>query len=243
MSTPDILKGKSAPISGADYSPRAIARRYASAFGREGYLFSLLLSTCAIAWSFLFNLYAISFATSHASNPVTDLILTNTPIIDVDGFFVYGTLSLILFIVIICLLHPKRAPFSLSAMALFWVIRGVFVSLTHLGPIETHITSDFGATIQNLFFNGHDYFFSGHTGVPFLFALIYWRETYLRYAFLVLSAYFGVVVLIGHLHYSIDVFGAFFITYTIYSLALYLFPQTRTLFMEDDPIAPAPVDI
>jgi hypothetical protein len=212
---------------------QALKDRYQSVSRYPGYMRMVLLSLLAISGAFLVNLYAIRFATEWASNQVTDLILSNTPIFEVDELFVYGTFFLLGFVILISLTYPKRIPFSLYSMALFWVIRAVFVSLTHLGPISSHTVIDFGATVQRFLFSGHDYFFSGHTGTPFLFALLYWRERAIRYAFLALSIALAMVVLLGHLHYSIDVFAAFFITYSIYQIAVHSFPRSRSLFLED----------
>ena len=50
---------------------------------------------------------------------------------------------------------------------------------------------------------------------------------------LVASLVFGTAVLLGHLHYSIDVFSAFFITYAIFHLAIWLFPKDYGLSRED----------
>jgi hypothetical protein len=181
-----------------------------------------LISIVAFLASLAVQYYATAFATARVSNPVTDIILSNVPIFDMSEVYVYGLLSLTAFIVFLCLAHPKRIGFTLYSLALFIVIRSIFVSLTHLAPYPIPPSPDFGTTMQKIFFGG-DLFFSGHTGVPFLMALIYWREELLRYLFLALSVFFGTVVLVAHLHYSIDVFSAFFITYTIYHLSLYLF--------------------
>jgi membrane-associated phospholipid phosphatase len=77
---------------------------------------------------------------------------------------------------------------------------------------------------------GGDLFFSGHTGMPFLLALIFWEDKWTRFLFLGFSIMFGIVVLLAHLHYSIDVLSAFFITYTIFHLALYIFKKDRDMF-------------
>jgi membrane-associated phospholipid phosphatase len=60
-------------------------------------------------------------------------------------------------------------------------------------------------------------------------ALIYWDDKPKRYLFLAWSVVFGATVLLGHLHYTIDVFAAFFITYGIYHLARWLFPRDYDL--------------
>jgi len=77
---------------------------------------------------------------------------------------------------------------------------------------------------------GSDMFFSGHTGMPFLLALMFWEDKLARYISLTASCIFGAAVLFGHLHYSIDVFAAFFITYTIFQIAQKFFPEDYRLF-------------
>ncbi|MEI8091030.1 MAG: phosphatase PAP2-related protein [bacterium] len=74
---------------------------------------------------------------------------------------------------------------------------------------------------------GADLFFSGHTGLPFLFALIFWNNKWMRYLFVLTAIYFGAIVLLGHLHYSIDVLSAFFITYTIRHINEFLWKKDK----------------
>jgi len=222
------------------WSLSAIAHRYARVRARKGYGASALLAFISFMISLTAQYYAVAFATSHVSNTVTDLFLSNVPRVDVDGIYVYGLFCLVAFIIFLFAVNPKRAPFIGYSLALFIIIRSVFVTLTHLAPYPIATGPDFGAAMTKIFFGG-DLFFSGHTGVPFLMALIYWREKWLRYLFIAWSIFFGLIVLLGHLHYSIDVLSAFFITYSIYHLALYLFPWSRELFLEDDPVEVAVV--
>jgi hypothetical protein len=181
------------------------------------------------------NDYATGYATERASNTVTDLILSNTPVFDVSAYFVYGAALLIVFILFVLLLNPNQIPFTLYSLAIFYVTRGVFISLTHLGPFPYHTPVEFstnlGQFLSRIFFGGGDLFFSAHTGAPFLMALIFWRQPLLRYIFLWWSAFFAVVVLLGHIHYSIDVASAFFISFGIYHLTLWLFSKEHALFL------------
>ncbi len=172
---------------------------------------------------------AIDFANEAASSPVGDVILSNTPVFDVGIFFVYGMFLLVAFIAALCLSHPNRTAFILHSLTIFVLIRSAFVSLTHVGAFDTQLVSEFGPAITRMFF-GADHFFSGHTGAPFLMALIFWQTPVLRYIFLAWSVFFGAVVLLGHLHYSIDVLAAFFITYGIYHMARWLLPRDWALF-------------
>ena len=213
---------------------RELARRYRRHLKKPEFALSVVLSFVSFLVSvFVVQPFVVDFATERASNSVTDIVLSNTPVFDVDGFFVYGMFLLIVFITLLCLAHPKRIPFTLYSLTLFVLIRCVFVSLTHLAPFAVHVSSDFGPAVSRAFF-GSDLFFSGHTGAPFLMALVYWREKSLRYVFLLWSVFFAVIVLLGHFHYSIDVLSAFFITYGIFHIAEWLFPRSCMLFLSDD---------
>ena len=209
--------------------------RYKTSLALPFFLRGVFEALIMFAVSIVVTTGAATFASHEASNSVTDLILSNTPAFKVDDFFVYGAFMFIVYIVLVSLVHPRRIPFTLYSLGLFYLVRAGFISLTHIALFPTHSVSDFGYTFTQFFFGGSDLFFSGHTGAPFLFALLYWRERYLRYIFLACSVFFAIIVLLGHLHYSIDVASAYFITYSIYHLALYLFPLSRQWFVADDP--------
>lgn len=189
---------------------------------------------------FVVNFYAGLYATEKASSPVTDIILSNIPVFDLQWIFVWGAIIFWIFIVLLILYEPKQIPFTLKATALFIIVRAIFISLTHIGPFPTMITPDPESIVNeyefmmSLFF-GKDLFFSGHTGLPFLMALVFWRSVTLRYFFIAAAIMFGAVVLMAHLHYSIDVLSAFFITYGIYKIALKIFPKDEKLFREGLP--------
>lgn len=209
----------------------AIIRRHKEHWLERTFRRSSILAIAMFIGSLAVQGWAVTFATEKASNPVTDLILSNTKALDVDFFFVWGMVLLIAFISYLCLVKPKRIPFVLHSLTLFIVIRSMFVSLTHISPFPEHTVIDFGTAVTKVFF-GADLFFSGHTGAPFLMALIFWNNIKLRYIFLAWSLFFAGVVLLGHLHYSIDVASAFFITFAIYHIALKFFPEEKTMFDE-----------
>lgn len=207
---------------------KTLKETYFSHFTNKKFLIAFATSLLFLAVALVINFYAGTYATKSASNSVTDIILSNTRAYDLDGFFIYGTMFFICFIFFILLLHPHKAPFTIKSIALFVIIRSLFITLTHLGPFPSQIAinSDF----LSKFSFGADLFFSGHTGLPFLLALIFWREPLLRYIFLTFSLMFAIVVLLAHLHYSIDVLSAFFITYSIFHITLYMFKKDKEMF-------------
>lgn len=185
---------------------------------RESFSVALLL----LAMSLVINFYAGSYADIVTSNYVTDVILSNIPVFDVDWLFVDGAFFLVFCIILVCIKYPGRAPFVVKAVSIFYVIRSLFIMLTHIAPYPTHTIIDPMSIMRIFNFDGQ-LFFSGHVGLPFLMALIFWDNKHLRYFFTIFSILFAAVVLMGHMHYSIDVFAAFFITYGIYHLATFFF--------------------
>ncbi len=215
---------------------KKLIKSYAFYFKNRDFLYSFLISFVMLAVALFINFYAGLYATDHASNSVTDIILSNISTYDVDGIFIYGAFAFWIFFICLCSLYPHKIPFTAKTLSLFIVIRSIFISLTHLGPFPSQIVISATSIISKFSF-GADLFFSGHTGIPFLFALIFWDTPRLRWAFIATSIMFGIVVLLGHLHYSIDVLSAFFITYTIFHLAELFFKKDRIIFHSGIPPA------
>lgn len=205
---------------------------------QKSYFLSFMTGILFLVISFIVNYYAADYATLRASDSVTDIVLSNTRVYDVDAMFVFGALIMVAIIAGVIIFNPKSAPFSVKSIALFVFIRAIFVSLTHIRIFPFHAVLDYSFLSTSQFWNGiftgNDLFFSGHTGLPFLMALIWWKNRFLRTLFLLFSFTFAVVVLLGHLHYSIDVLSAFFITYTIWHIAMYLFEKDWKFFQNDN---------
>jgi len=207
-----------------------LIEKHKSHWSQKSFLSSVLLGFLLLAGSLVVNYIAGVYATERAGNAVTDIFLDNLPVVNVDIIFVYGFILMLLFIVILMLYEPQKMPFTTKGLALFIFIRSIFVTLTHLGPIAESAIVSSGRLIRYLTFGG-DYFFSAHVGMPFLMALIFWDNKYIRNIFLGFSFIFGFSVLLGHLHYSIDVFAAFFISYGIFHIAQWLFDRDYKLFL------------
>ncbi len=195
---------------------------------RRTTIFALLF----LVVSFFVNFYAGTYATREASNSVTDLILNNIRVFDVDGIYVYGFLAFCVFAASFCAFEPKRIPFFAKSVALFTITRSLFVVLTHIGPFPSQLNID--SILFSKFSFTADLFFSAHTGLPFLMALIFWESKRFRVLFIALSVFFAVAVLLGHLHYSIDVVAAYFITYTIFHVSRTIFKKDQEMFLAQD---------
>ncbi|MFH0819066.1 MAG: phosphatase PAP2-related protein [Patescibacteria group bacterium] len=194
----------------------------------RSFLLSVIMSLIFFAISFFINYGAVLYSTARAGNATTDILLQNLPVVNLDLIFSEGVLFFIIFVTILLLAEPATIPFTLKSVALFICVRSIFVSMTHLAPYPDHIIPD----LDHLKYitSGADLFFSGHTGLPFLLALLFWKNKYLKIIFLTSSILAAITVILGHLHYSIDVFSAFFITYGIYHIAQKAFKNDFNVF-------------
>ena len=209
---------------------------YKTYFANKNFTISFLDGLILFGVSLVIQFFISGYVNSLPSVSVTDIILSNTRVYDVGGIFVYGSVLLVLVTLFIILRRVNYMPFVMKSVALFTLIRSIFVSLTHISAFPTRIVIEsafFNKTIFSGIFTGNDLFFSGHTGLPFLLALIFWDNKKLRFMFLGFSILFAIVVLLGHIHYSIDVLSAYFITYSIFQICKFLFKKELALFREN----------
>ena len=184
-----------------------------------------------LAVSLIVNFAAGRYSAKSATNFVGDMFLDNLPTINFSYIIVEGAFLLIIVSVLLLILKPRYLLFSLKAVPIFNIARSFFVSMTHLGIYPEQITLGDGPIDRlYIFFNLQDgFFFSAHTGLPLLMALIVWHEKFWRYFFIGASALFAIAVLFAHVHYSIDVFAAPFMTYGIFKIASTLFRKDYEL--------------
>jgi hypothetical protein len=195
---------------------------------QKSFLFNALLGILLLVGSLYVNSFAQTYTATHASNYVTDILLDNLPTVDVHLIFSEGAMLFLFILAAILILEPKYIPFSLKCIALFFVIRSFFLILTHLAPPLHEVYIDPTDWIQRLS-SGKDQFFSAHTGLPFLMSIIFWKEKFFRYFFMACTVVGGVAVILGHLHYSIDVFSALFISFGIFHIAKLFFAKDYRL--------------
>ncbi len=195
---------------------------------------SLMIGIVIFALALIFQLYASAYTTRVSSNFVRDILLDNLPVVGLNTIIVEGAFIFTLFVTLLVISKPKYLIFSLKAGAIFIATRAMFNALTHLGIYPNSVVLDkgFWDNIYGSLGMTAGFFFSGHTGFPFLFALIFWNEKVLRYIFLSVSLLFGISVLLAHVHYSIDVFAAPYITYSIFVMSKYLFSNDYSLITE-----------
>lgn len=203
-------------------------------FWTERHKHSLYLAIVLIILSLIIQIGAGRYSARRAisANSVGDIFLDNLPLVNLDFMIVQVALIFWVGCIFLMVVRPKYLLFGLKATALFVVFRSFFLSLTHVGIYPNDISLNPGGDIDrflNLFSFPGNYFFSGHTGFPFLMTLIFWKEKLWRRFFGLATIVFAATMLLAHAHYSIDVFAAPFITYGIFKITEYLFPFDRAL--------------
>ena len=152
-----------------------LIKRHKFYWSQKQFALSALLGLVFLAASLTINYYANLYAIKKAGNSVGDILLNILPVVNTNIIFFEGAVVFLIFLFILMVYEPKGLPFAIKSVALFAVIRSFFIVLTHFGPDPTRAPFDDDAFLA-IFTSSSDLFFSGHTGLPYLFALIFWRQ-------------------------------------------------------------------
>ena len=198
----------------------------------RAYLISLMLGFAVLIGAYIVNHFASVINDSYVYVSVGDFILDKIPTYNMEFFFtwgIYGLMAICFFYPV--LFKPEIVPFGLKTFGLLILLRCGFINLTNIGPPEGFYYDGVimgGSVLSDLLFK-NDLFFSGHTAYPYLGFLLF-RESRLRWFLLFGSIVMAATVLLMHVHYSIDVFAAYFITYGTYKMSDNIFNNLNLRF-------------
>lgn len=203
-----------------------------------------LLARVALSLVFRYACYAVMLwlalwnEARAAPGPLPDLILDHVPYVAwVDRhnylLWVIGYVPVALWLLARDAGRFIRYMVSSGLLAL---LRGACLVMTGLGPVHGADVNaglspdDRARTLAHLltpaFFDPDggarvaltkDLFFSGHTGTTFLLLLYVWRFPSLRWLMLASHVLVVASVFLSHLHYTIDVIGAWALTWALFS--------------------------
>lgn len=183
----------------------------------------IFLSIIFLIFSIGVNLLAGNYVNKAGTAAVSDLILDHITPINLSFIFIWGYAL----VIVVLILHPmlfkvREAHSIIGQFSLLILIRSFFISLTHLKAPADAILVNLPLSMFRFIDFHNDLFFSAHTAIPFLGFLIF-RKHKLGIFFLISTIVLAVTVLVMHVHYSIDVFAALFITYGSYKIGNWLY--------------------
>jgi hypothetical protein len=147
-----------------------------------------------------------------------DLILDNFGPYNLSYIYIWLFIAIVvIFFIYPLIFKPGELNYAINMFSFFLIVRSGFVIFTHLQLPSDAIDVSFPGILR-IFNSTNDLFFSGHAGLPFLGYLIFHDNKKMRYFMLISSIVLAITVLVMHVHYSIDVLSAFFITYGVYVL-------------------------
>ena len=196
------------------------------------YKYFILISLAVVGIATYADYLSGTYVSSTRVADVPDLILDHIGPYDLSFLFVYGYLALVLLLFLNPLIfHIGKLHKVIGQFSLLIFIRSFFIIFTHLQTPLDAVYADFPWSLEGLSFI-NDLFFSGHVAVPFLGFLLFRKDagSFFKYFFLISSIVMGATVLLMHQHYSIDVFAAFFITYTSYRFGEFIFRKVNPKF-------------
>lgn len=193
-----------------------------------------------VRWASYAAMSALALAGERRAGPtLPDLVLERLPYlawVDRANYVAWLALYLPLNVALLWL-EPARWVRYMVTGAIVSLARGVCIVLTTLGPPDAQraradlASVPFGEAWWELVsplgvfgrdsisvYLSQDLFFSGHAATTFLLALYLWHRPALRWVALVAHLLVVASVLASHLHYSIDVVGAWAVTFSVYAL-------------------------
>ncbi|MBI4678221.1 MAG: phosphatase PAP2 family protein [Elusimicrobia bacterium] len=166
----------------------------------------------------------------------SDWLLKRTPVVNTLPILSWGWLGLHLVLGGAAIAYyPRRIPFLMFLLGVYVFIRTLFVFLSPIGPpagmMDMSKLDFLFSRIMGTWTFNNEFVFSGHTGIPFLFYLFF-ETPRLKAVCLAGSIVMGVSVLLSRNHYTVDVLGAYLVSYSIFKLSEHLYYRyIRPVFM------------
>ena len=209
------------PITYPYYSNSTWSEAWASSLFRKKVIFGILLfpSILLILPTFFSKIEA------RQGIVLNDWLLKRIPSMDFSVVIFILVWSTSLLILVRCIQKPAIFLMTLYFLIIITLLRIITISIIPLDPpngliiLKDPITSlSYGGSSV---FITKDLFFSGHTANLFMFYLCLQKKRDKLFA-LSTSLLVGLLVLVQHVHYSIDVIGAIVFTYLLVKYSKYL---------------------
>jgi len=189
-----------------------------------GMAIRIILIVCIAALMLIFAPSLILYAQSRQGTQLNDPLLTLLPSADLS-WFIFPILHISLITGLVSLIHyPRQLVIMLEAYLLATFLRMMAIYFVPLEPpVGLVILTDY---LNDSLFYSHtiitkDLFFSGHTTTIVILYLTA-VNPFLKKLFFFLTIVIAGMLLIQHIHYSLDIVGAVFFTWLSYFIVISL---------------------
>ena len=193
------------------YMFKQIFSNWRRSFAVKQFSLFVLFTVLFFVFTAYFSIRIIDFCEARKGVVLHDMLLRILPAVDVSNYIFFLTYSTIFLTFLSILPDPKLVLKGFQMYALLLLFRALFVWLIPLDPPKNMILmpDQIGNFLMN---NNHipitkDLFFSGHTSTLVLLFLIA-KNRYLKIFILVLCGVVPILLLLQHIHYSIDIIAA-----------------------------------
>lgn len=189
-------------------------------FEKKENIFQLILTLVFLAAALISLANFLKYVEKRKGVVLPDPLLSLFEPIDLTSL-TFGLIYISLLLAIFVLMrNPDKLVLAIQSYIIMVVFRIVAMFLLPLNPpAEIILLND---PLVEFFGTGElltkDLFFSGHTATLFLLFLVTDKK-FIKIVFLICTIAVAVSVILQHVHYTIDVFAAFFFSYTSFKLA------------------------
>lgn len=180
-----------------------------------GLVGAMMVASILINIEFLMNNYPDP---PRPPDRILDLIPQNEDFVHYGEYFSQIQIAILAIIILSSPARLRKTPYLVFLLGVMFTIRGFAITLTPLAQI-TPPSEFFDETniIAQRFYQGM--FFSGHSSSALIQAFFFWNDRFrgIRLTWFILPTALGQVsaMIIGHQHYTIDIFAAFFVVYFV----------------------------
>ena len=186
-------------------------------------LVSVLLSLFILFYGFHLTTTFLTFNESRIGYKLFDPILSALPSIDLSRPIFVVTYTAIFIGLILSFTSIRDTVIAIQAITILLFLRIICMTMLPLEP-PTDIVPLHDAFLTGTFYNGQiltkDLFFSGHTASVAILAYLIQHKMLSR-IFFVVSFIVGSMLLLQHVHYTIDVAAAYLFAYVSYRFGVY----------------------
>ncbi len=197
-----------------------LKKQWQKSFGNKQFRIQFVITAIVLG----IVLYALSSFLSYVETRpgavLNDPVLNLFSPVDLTWFVFVILYGALIFAVIYFIKNPVLLLKAMTAYAIMVIFRIIAMYLLPLDPpakmiaLQDPFVEFFGEGVTLT----RDLFFSGHTAIMFIFFLIAEKKP-IKLFFLIGTIIIAALVLVQHVHYSVDVFVAFFVSYCSYVIS------------------------